>query len=82
MNSKVHFKTLDVGALLDAGREPFPEIRRSIDALRPGEGLELIAPFLPSPLIEMLGSEGFEHELDHEPDGAWVTRFWRGSPVP
>lgn len=82
MNSTIHFKKLDVGALLDAGREPFPEIRQHLDALGPGEGLEVIAPFLPSPLIEMLGSEGFEHELDHEPGGAWVTRFWRESPVP
>jgi uncharacterized protein (DUF2249 family) len=82
MNPTIQFKKLDVGALLDTGREPFPEIRRLLDALHPGEGLEVVAPFLPSPLIEMLGSEGFEHEFDHEPGGQWVTRFWRESPAP
>lgn len=80
MKPSVRFQTLDVRSLLDAGREPFPEIRRRIDALRPGEGLEVVASFLPSPLIEMLGSEGFEHEFDHDPGGSWITRFWRIDP--
>lgn len=77
MKPAILFKKLDVGRLLEAGREPLPEIRNLVEALRPGEGLEVIAPFLPSPLIELLGSEGFEHELDHEPGGTWITRFWR-----
>ncbi|MFN0126269.1 MAG: DUF2249 domain-containing protein [Verrucomicrobiales bacterium] len=77
MKTPILFKTLDVRHLLDAGREPLPEIRRSIEALGPGEGLEIIAPFLPSPLIELLGSEGFDHDFDHEPGGPWITRFWR-----
>lgn len=79
MKPSILFKTLDVGRLLDAGHEPLPEIRREIESLQPGEGLEIIAPFLPSPLIELLGSEGFAHAFDHEPGGPWVTRFWRSN---
>jgi uncharacterized protein (DUF2249 family) len=78
------FKRIDVRKLLAAGREPFPFIRRSVDKLSAGEGLEIIAPFIPSPLIEMLGSEGFERSIERDADGSWVTRFWRrqgsGSP--
>ena len=77
MNSPSCFKRLDVRALLAAGKEPYPAIRRSVDALKEGEGLEIIAPFIPSPLIELLGSEGFAHSMDHDADGSWVTRFWK-----
>ena len=53
------FKTLDVRPLLAKGTEPFSVIRSRVDALKAGEGLTVIAPFLPSPLIEKLHSEGF-----------------------
>lgn len=46
------FKTLDVRNIIAKGGEPFPEIRAAVEALAPGEGLSVIAPFLPSPLIE------------------------------
>lgn len=59
------------------GREPLPEIRRCIEQLKPHEGLEITAPFIPSPLIELLGSEGYEHSLEHDESGGWITRFWR-----
>lgn len=77
MNPGIHFKRLDIRRLLAAGREPFPAIRQAVETLPEGHGLEIIAPFIPSPLIEMLGSEGFTHSLDHQSDGAWVTRFWK-----
>jgi CRP-like cAMP-binding protein len=62
------FKRLDVRPLLARGEEPFPAIRRRVDALKPGEGLILIAPFLPSPLIERLGGEGFQSKVKRCPD--------------
>ena len=77
MNTSPRFKRLDVRSLLAAGKEPFPAIRRAVAALKHGEGMEIIAPFIPSPLIEMLGSEGFTHSLEHQSDGTWVTRFWK-----
>ncbi len=73
----VIFRTLDVRPLIAKGTEPFATIRARVGALGPGEGLTVIAPFLPSPLIEKLGSEGFRSRVQHQPDGAWAVNFWR-----
>jgi hypothetical protein len=70
------FKILDVRPILAKGIEPFSKIRESVDALAPDEGLSVIAPFLPSPLIEKLGSEGFQSRVERQ-DRSWVTHFWR-----
>ena len=71
------FKTLDVRPILAKGLEPFSRIRESIEALGPDEGLSVIAPFLPSPLIEKLGSEGFESRVERQIGGGWAVHFWR-----
>jgi uncharacterized protein (DUF2249 family) len=71
------FKTLDVRPIIARGIEPFGEIRARIDNLAPGEGLSVIAPFLPSPLIEKLGREGFQSRVERQIGGFWVTHFWR-----
>lgn len=71
------FKRFDVRKLLAQGTEPFPAIRKKIDALAPGEGLAVIAPFLPSPLIEKLRSEGYTSRVEPQADGSWVTYFWK-----
>ena len=71
------FKKLDVRPLIAKGIEPFADHPASVDALRAGEGLTVIAPFLPAPLIEKLGSEGFRSRVQHQPDGAWAVNFWR-----
>jgi hypothetical protein len=75
MNTRFH--TFDVAHLLDQGIEPLPEIRRRVAALGKDEGLRLVAPFLPSPLIEKLKGEGFEARLEHQQNGGWVVLFWR-----
>jgi len=71
------FKKLDVRRLIAEGTEPFSKIRAKIDMLKAGEGLTVIAPFLPSPLIEKLGSEGFRSSVTRHSDGAWAVNFWR-----
>jgi uncharacterized protein (DUF2249 family) len=71
------FKRFDVRKLLAQGIEPFPAIRKRVDLLKTGEGLAVIAPFLPSPLIEKLRSENFSSRAEPQPDGSWVTYFWR-----
>jgi hypothetical protein len=71
------FKTLDVRSILARGVEPFSKIRQTIDTLGPDEGLSVIAPFLPSPLIEKLGSEGFESRVERQVGGGWTVHFWR-----
>ena len=71
------FKILGVRPILAKGVEPFSRICDSIDALETDEGLSVIAPFLPSPLIEKLGSEGFESRVERQVGGGWTVHFWR-----
>ena len=75
--SQPTFKRFDVRKLIAQGTEPFPEIRKRVDALKPGEGLAVIAPFLPAPLLEKLRSEGFTTRAEPQPDGSWVAYFSR-----
>ena len=71
------FQKLDVRPLLRQGVEPFPVIKAKVDSLGPDEGLELIAPFLPAPLVDVLTAQGFEHRIEKSDDGSWTVWFWR-----
>jgi hypothetical protein len=77
MPAAARFKRLDVRPLLARGEEPYAQIRRRVDALRRNEGLAVTAPFLPSPLIEKLTSEGFQSRVEREAGGGWTAFFWR-----
>lgn len=71
------FQRLDVRPLLQRGEEPLPAIRKRVQELAAGAGLLVIAPFLPSPLIELLGSLGFESKVERGVAGSWIVYFWR-----
>ena len=71
------FKRFDVRPLIEQGIEPFPEIRKRVEALKAGEGLILVAPFLPSPLIEYLGGEGWQSRVERGAGGVWIIYFWQ-----
>ena len=71
------FKLMDVRPLIARGLEPFAKIRATVNALKPGEGLSVAAPFLPSPLIELLRAEGVQARVERQPSRGWVTHFWR-----
>lgn len=75
------FVDVDVRPILRAGGEPFGKIMEAVDALKPGEGLRLLATFKPVPLLHVLGSKGFEHEMRELGDGDWEVLFSpTGSP--
>lgn len=71
------FRTLDVRPVLKRGGEPFSVITAEVASLKPEEGLILITPFLPSPLIEHLKSSGFGARPQIQSDGSWQTIFTR-----
>jgi len=71
------FKRFDVREMLSRGVEPFPEVRKRVGALKSDEGLIIVAPFLPSPLIEALGGEGFESKVERGTGADWIVYFWR-----
>ncbi len=66
---------LDVRPLLAAGEEPFSTIMSAVDRLGVGERLELVAPFDPVPLYEVLGPRGFHHETERRGPGEYVVQF-------
>jgi len=71
------FKRFDVRDLLQHGVEPFLEIYKRVAALQPDEGLIVIAPFLPSPLIERLAGEGISSKVERGNGANWMVYFWR-----
>lgn len=71
------FKRFDVRPLLKGGEEPLPQILKRVQAIRPDEGIIIIAPFLPSPLIELLRSQGFASKIQRGEKGSWMVYFWR-----
>ncbi|MDI1319756.1 MAG: DUF2249 domain-containing protein [bacterium] len=79
--SATKFKIFDVRPQLARGEEPFPLIRSRVDALKAGEGVTIIAPFMPAPLIELLKSEGFQSSMERRADGAWAVSFSREEPA-
>lgn len=73
------FKRFDVRGLLRQGVEPFPQIFARVQALGAVDGLIVVAPFLPSPLIERLAGEGFASKVERGPGTDWLIYFWRES---
>jgi Uncharacterized conserved protein (DUF2249) len=71
------FKRFDVRSLLRDGIEPFPEIFARVNALGPDDGLIVVAPFLPSPLVERLAGEGFASKVERGQGTDWLVYFWR-----
>lgn len=71
------FRRFDVRDLIRRGIEPFPQIQERVARLKPGRGLIVVAPFLPSPLIEKLGAEGFASKVERGTGPDWMVYFWR-----
>ena len=77
MSQPKSFKRLDVRRLMQAGEEPLPRILATVKTLAPGDGLVVVAPFLPSPLIEKLGAERFASKVERGSGADWMVYFWR-----
>ncbi len=71
------FKRFDVRRILQRGEDPLSRILQRVESLGATEGLIIIAPFLPSPLIELLGSQGFASKVERGEAGSWIVYFWR-----
>ena len=71
------FKRFDVRDLIRRGIEPFPEILERVTNLKPTQGLIVVAPFLPSPLIEKLASQGFASKVERGAGADWMVYFWQ-----
>jgi len=70
-------RSLDVRPILEAGDVPFAQALREAEALAPGSVLELVAPFVPQPLVEKLESIGFlawSEEVGPSEARTYITR--------
>lgn len=72
-------RTLDVRPIIAEGGSPLEKIMAATRSLGAQDTLVLITPFLPSPMIEKLQSEGFQARPERRSDGAWQTHFVRKS---
>ncbi|UYQ72636.1 DUF2249 domain-containing protein [Pelagibacterium flavum] len=66
---------LDVRPLLATGQEPFAKIMEVVAQLLPGQTLTLIAPFKPTPLLDVMSRRGFASRSGLNPDGSWSVKF-------
>lgn len=71
----ITFLDVDVRPTLRADGEPFGEIMAALSALRPDQGLRLIATFKPVPLFGLMESRGFTHEEKELDKGEWEILF-------
>ncbi|MFQ5704724.1 MAG: DUF2249 domain-containing protein [Gemmatimonadales bacterium] len=69
----INVTTLDVRPILAEGEEPFDAIMAALASLTRDTSLELIAPFEPTPLYEVLEERGFAHETARGKEGEWVV---------
>ena len=68
-------QSLDLGPFLDAGEHPVHQVIADLKKLNEGEIYEVIAPFLPAPLIDKGISLGFNHFVKKLDGGAVIVYF-------
>lgn len=81
--------TMDVRDEIRRGHDPFVQIMNVVGLLQAGESLLVIAPFKPTPLLQVMAQKGFDHRAEPVTDSKdWRVLFERGSrpgggqPVP
>jgi uncharacterized protein (DUF2249 family) len=67
--------SIDIRDMLHAGEQPVFEVLSAIKKLGDGELLEVIAPFIPAPLLDKSLSLNYRHWLKKESDEKFVIYF-------
>jgi len=70
-------KTIDIREMLNKGEQPVHEVISAIKSLNKGEILEIIAPFIPAPLIDKSMSLEYKHWLEKK-SGTEYRVFFTG----
>jgi len=53
-------KTLDARPIIESGEQPMNQVLEELKSLKVGEIYELIMPFVPAPLIDIVKNKGFQ----------------------
>jgi len=67
--------TIDISEMLNRGEQPVHEVLSAAKKLQEGEILEIIAPFIPAPLIDKSSGLGYTHWLRKESDKEYRVYF-------
>jgi len=69
--------TIDIREMLNRDEQPVHEVMAAIKKLQENEILEIIAPFIPAPLIDKTLSLDYKHWLDKKAEGEYRIYFSR-----
>jgi hypothetical protein len=67
--------TIDIREMLNKGEQPVHEVLAAIKKLNEDEILEIIAPFVPAPLLDKTSGLGYKHWLDKKAEGEFGVYF-------
>lgn len=73
---------LDVRPVIESGKDPLNIILEKVKALQTGHVLNVINSFEPTPLMHLLGKQGFESYAETIGDGLVHTYFYKKSDKP
>jgi uncharacterized protein (DUF2249 family) len=68
-------KTIDIREMLSRDEQPVHEVLASAKKLGENEILEIIAPFIPAPLLDKTLSLEYKHWLDKRSEGEYRVYF-------
>lgn len=68
-------QTMDIREMLNRDEQPVHEVLAAIKRLSENEILEIIAPFLPAPLLDKTLSLNYKHWLDKKAEGEYRIYF-------
>lgn len=68
---------LDVREILENKQDPLPIISKTVKSISKGHALKLINSFEPTPLISLLGRQGFESFTEYVSPDITATYFYR-----
>jgi uncharacterized protein (DUF2249 family) len=67
--------TLDARPLLESGQHPMNQVMTDLKKLKSGEIYELITPFLPAPLIDLVKKQGYKAWIMKDKNEIVMTYF-------
>ncbi|HEY0770421.1 MAG TPA: DUF2249 domain-containing protein [Sphingobacteriaceae bacterium] len=77
---ETHIVPLDVRAMLAGGNDPLKLIQQTVKELKEGQVLKIINTFEPTPLIKLLGNQGFQSYTDIIENDHIETYFYKTTP--
>jgi len=70
-------KSLDIREMLNAGEQPVNQVISDLNRLNPDEIYEVIAPFIPAPLIDKASSLNIDHWINQKDTELFYVYFKR-----